>query len=271
MNKLQKSYLTVLLLVGSWICGIAHAWENKSKPWQRLENCHLVESIGNDGDSFHVKHGKKEYVFRLCYVDCPETSLSYPARVREQGEWWGISDEDVVKAGLDAEVFTMKLLRGKSFTVYTKMTDARGRSKLGREFAMIKVGGKWLCELLAENGLARSYGYTVATPDGVPRRDFRKRIDSLEARAKAAGLGAWKYAEGNVRGNFSGGTGNLESYDVTLKQPLWLYAGSDPNAKIARLPAGTKVRVMPGGGHWRVNVSVQLTGQCERTAVESLR
>jgi len=254
-----------LLLVGC-VLG-CYGWENKAKPWRKLEHCRIVESFGNDGDSFHIKHGSKEYVFRLCYADCPESSMSYPERVHEQAEWWGITDEDVVRAGNDAKKFTMKLLDGRDFTVYTKFTDARGRSKLGREFAMIKVGDKWLCERLVAAGLARSYGYTVTTPDGISRRDFRRRLDALELEAKAAGRGAWGYA---AKGESATGKKSDAGYEITVKRPLKLYPDGNSMKPVAILPAGSRLRVLEQSGRWRIKVSVTIEGECDRSAVEEL-
>ena len=44
-----------------------------SKDWIVLENCRLITNPANDGDSFHVSAGEKEYLFRLYFVDAPET------------------------------------------------------------------------------------------------------------------------------------------------------------------------------------------------------
>ena len=49
--------------------------------WVTLENCQLVSNPSNDGDSFHVRADNKEYIFRLYFVDAPETDAASPARL----------------------------------------------------------------------------------------------------------------------------------------------------------------------------------------------
>lgn len=54
--------------------------------WQKLENCQLVADEYGDGDSFHVRQGDKDFIFRLYFVDCPETDNRFPERVEEQAK-----------------------------------------------------------------------------------------------------------------------------------------------------------------------------------------
>ena len=39
----------------------------ESKDWIVLENCRLIVNPANDGDSFHVSAGTKEYILRLLF------------------------------------------------------------------------------------------------------------------------------------------------------------------------------------------------------------
>jgi len=162
------------------------------RKWQAFDDCKLLTNQANDGDSFHVKCNNREYIFRICFVDAPETSMTIPARVREQGEHWGISDEAVLDWGARAGEFTRDLLSNNEFMVFTKFEDARGRSKLPRHFAMIRVKDRFLSELLVENGLGRAYGYMVDLPDGSDDRRYMKGLDRLEAKAKRKKVGIWR-------------------------------------------------------------------------------
>ncbi len=168
----------------------AFGWDSKPKPWDELKGCRLLEHFGNDGDSFHVMHKGKEYIFRLCFVDCPETSDSVKHRVEEQAEWWGVTEDAVLRTGAAATAFSQELLKG-GFTVFTRYEDARGRSALKRNFAMIRVGDGYLSEALVSAGLARVYGYPVVTPDGQAAKSFRSHLDELEKEAKGERKGAW--------------------------------------------------------------------------------
>jgi len=261
-----------------WFCfsGWVFAWEKApEKPWDKLDNCHLVESYANDGDSFHVKHGEKEFVFRLCFVDCAETSMSYPQRIREQGEWWGISDKNVIKAGHDATKFTLKLL-DKGFTVFTKYKDARGNSKLGRNFAMIKVGDSYLSEELVKEGLARVYGYSVKTPDGKSRDSYRSRLDSLEKKAKREKKGAWDYAEVDFFKRSKEISAMPEVIDgdvagdaLTLTAPVALYSDNHSVSFLTTLAVGSVVYVLDKSGGHMIKVRApyrgsMIFGQCRR-------
>jgi hypothetical protein len=57
-----------------------------SSDWVTLENCRLIPNPANDGDSFHVSADGKEYLFRLYFVDAPETDAANPARLIETSE-----------------------------------------------------------------------------------------------------------------------------------------------------------------------------------------
>jgi endonuclease YncB( thermonuclease family) len=267
--KLLHIYLYLL-----WFCfvNVGFSWDNEVKPWEKLEGCRIVESFGNDGDSFHVMHQGKEYVFRICFADCPETSMTYPDRIKAQADWWGIKNEDVVKARHDATDFTMKLLKDKEFTAYTKHKDARGNSKLGREFVMIRVGTSFLSEALVKAGLARSYGYAVATPDGDSRNDYRHKLDLLEKKAKHDHVGGWKYA----KDNFIARSKDKPEVPVaaeagekyTLKMPVALYA-EGTGGFIGTLGAGSVVYVLDKTDRNMIKVRVMfrnkmVDGQCRR-------
>ena len=184
---LTRCRVAIGLLV---LCTFAFGWDAEPKPWDELVGCRLLANPSNDGDSFHVEHKGKEYIFRLCFVDCAETSHDYKDRVEDQAEWWGIETEEVLRYGAEAAAFTREILKGK-FTVFTRYEDARGQSALKRNFAMIKVGEKYLCEILVEAGLARTYGYPCVLPTGQSATSFRSHLDKLEKQAKRARKGAW--------------------------------------------------------------------------------
>lgn len=160
----------------------------RGSEWTVLENCRLLKSSSNDGDSFHVKHDDKEYIFRLYFVDSAETSMAYPERVREQASYFGISDSDAIKLGESASKFTASLLAAGPFTVVTAWEDARGNSRLPRHYGMVITGEGDLDELLVREGLARRFGMTVKNDLGSRKLSTLKRI---EQEAKDQKNGAW--------------------------------------------------------------------------------
>jgi endonuclease YncB( thermonuclease family) len=188
-------YVRLCLVIGLFALGVIPTLSAAGK-WKVYEDATLIKNDFNDGDSFHVMCGKYHYIFRLYYVDTPETSASYPDRVQAQADYFDITFKEALKIGDDATRFTDKLLSRKSFTVYTKKEDARGNSKRKRYFAMIKIGDDWLSTLLVENGLARVYGMRTDLPDnGKPIRKYSARLKARERTAKKEHKGAWKYSK----------------------------------------------------------------------------
>ncbi len=163
----------------------------KTSGWTVLEGCRLLKSGGNDGDSFHVMHDGKEYIFRLYYVDTPETSMSYPDRVRDQARYFGIDTDKTVRLGKEASYFTERILSRGPFTVVTKWQDAMGNSRLPRNYAIVVTAEGDLDELLAAEGLVRLYGMKI---DGGYGSQKHRILEQLEAEAKKEQFGAWGIA-----------------------------------------------------------------------------
>ena len=157
-----------------------------SKPWQELDNCILLPNESNDGDSFHIRWENQEFVFRIYFTDCPEADLTYRDRVEAQAAYFGISVEDAVRVGRMASDFTREFLT-QPFVIKTRWQYALGRSKLGRKYGFVSVGGQDLAEALVANGLARIHGVGVS---GLSTQEV-SRLKGLEETAKAKGLGAW--------------------------------------------------------------------------------
>ncbi|HAK06789.1 MAG TPA: hypothetical protein DCO65_05920 [Spartobacteria bacterium] len=68
-RSLNTIIIALLLSVGS------QTWASE-KEWVALTDCQYVDSKDNDGDSFRVHCGDKEFTARLYYVDAPETNLT---------------------------------------------------------------------------------------------------------------------------------------------------------------------------------------------------
>ena len=98
---------------------------NRSKDWMVLKECRLIPNPANDGDSFHVSAGEKEYLFRLYLVDAPETDEMTPRRLIDQAKYFNITVPQAIEAGRSAKDFTQGKL-SQPFTVFTHMSDAMG-------------------------------------------------------------------------------------------------------------------------------------------------
>jgi endonuclease YncB( thermonuclease family) len=167
---------------------LGNAWPGQ---WEKLENCRLAPDQHVDGDSFHVLHKGKNHIFRLYFVDCPETDTSFPERIVDQMEDFGLTnDAAVVAAGEKAKEFTKKFLAGQ-FTVLTKWENARGNSRQPRNYGVILVGKKNLAEELARAGYARAYGMSADYPDASRAKSFKEGLRRLQANAIREKLGAF--------------------------------------------------------------------------------
>ena len=161
-----------------------------AKPWHVLTNCALVANKANDGDSFHVRWGGTEFIFRIYFADCPEDETRFPDRVAEQARYFGITPAQALAVGRQAADFTRQLLMNP-FSVKTRWQKALGSSHLQRNYGFVEVAGtNDLAELLVKNGLARIHGVGVA---GLTQEEL-VRLHALEAQAKAEKLGAWGLA-----------------------------------------------------------------------------
>ncbi len=158
--------------------------------WYHYENCRLIEQDFNDGDSVHVRCGRRHYIFRLYFVDAPETDLSFPDRVDDQAEYWGLTPGQAVRLGQSATEFTEAFL-SEPFTVHTQRIDARGRSDRTRYFGMIETETGFLSEALVRNGLARLYGMSTDLPNGKPASRHWGALRSAERAARREKLGGW--------------------------------------------------------------------------------
>jgi DNA uptake protein ComE-like DNA-binding protein len=161
-----------------------------SKDWIVLENCLFISNPADDGDSFHVSAGAKEYIFRLYLVDAPETDEITPRRLVEQAKYFGITVPQAIEVGRAAKEFTREKL-SESFTVFTHMSDAMGQSRIERLYAFVETKEGDLGEQLVRNGLARVFGFKAAPP-GLRKSQLEvEKLQQFEDDAKKERIGAW--------------------------------------------------------------------------------
>ena len=184
-------YKIVLVAVAVLLtAAVAVGWRDGSKDWTVLENCRLIINPANDGDSFHVSVGSKEYIFRLYLVDAPETDEMNPTRLVEQAKYFAITVPQAIEVGRAAKEFTREKL-SEPFTVFTRMSDAMGRSKLERFYAFVQTKDGDLGEQLVRNGLARNYGFKAVPPQLRNSRLEMEKLQRFEDEARQEKIGAW--------------------------------------------------------------------------------
>ncbi len=165
----------------------------KAKKWEKLAACQYVEDKNNDGDSFRVKCGEKDFILRLYFVDAPETNLRDAERTRLQSEHFGVSLDETMKAGVKATEVARDTMKG-SFDVWTKWSSGGGRGKEVRYYGSVEADGKSLVEILVSSGLARIVGQVVPLPNGEKSTAYKKRLAAMESEARKQRVGVWAHS-----------------------------------------------------------------------------
>jgi DNA uptake protein ComE-like DNA-binding protein len=214
---------------------------DQSKNWIVLKDCRLIPNPANDGDSFHVSAGEKEYLFRLYLVDAPETDEMIPRRLIDQAKYFSITVPQAIEAGRVAKDFTHEKL-SQPFTVFTHMSDAMGQSRLERFYAFVETKEGDLGEQLVRNGLARSYGFKAAPPGLPSSRIEIEKLQQFEDEAKREKIGAWGANAGRLNvpaqtpSAFSSfvADGNTKSRLATADSPAVFSPVAKPGASSTR-------------------------------------
>ena len=254
---MNRSLPRLIGMAAAFVALAAPADAFAAKKWREYTGCRVIPNASNDGDSFHVKPTNiktKSYLFRLYFVDTPESETSLPERLQVQAEYFGIANPtDVVKVGKAAVKFTEKFLEDGNFTVYSRLSDALGRSDKDRDYAMVlNAAGQDLGTELVRNGLARVYGSGTDLGELEPYNRTEdawwRRLRQTELEAKKEKRGAWA---------LSGGPANplaaltapreVAEQDVVLARPILMYPLDAPNgAPMGQLRAGLTVHVVKG-------------------------
>jgi endonuclease YncB( thermonuclease family) len=169
--------------------------------YEIYRNCTLVEARNNDGDSFMLRlPDGRQSEFRLYFVDTPESAFKRYAggetnheRIRQQAaELGGITPEQAVEIGKKGKAYTLALLGGHPFTIFT-CWDSPFHEWRYHAFVEVRENGKsrWLHELLVERGLVRMKTKPADLPDGTPASKHRDHLRDLERRAKQSATGVW--------------------------------------------------------------------------------
>lgn len=178
------------LLATAFLFGASTANLFAHAPWVTLQGGHYLIKRPNDGDSFHVSVEGHEYIFRLYFVDAPETTAEFRDRVEEQAKYFGVTVDQVLEVGDLAKQFTREKLT-EPFLVRTCWEDAGGRSRMQRFYAFVQTRTGDLGEQLVENGLARSHPAT-AKPEGLTSAAAEwQKLMALERKAKREKVGGW--------------------------------------------------------------------------------
>jgi endonuclease YncB( thermonuclease family)/predicted flap endonuclease-1-like 5' DNA nuclease len=223
-------------------------------PWVTLQGGRFLLKRTNDGDSFHISVAGKEYIFRLYFVDAPETSADFRDRVEEQAKYFGITVEQNLELGELAKAYTREKLSGP-FLVRTCWEDAMGRSRMQRFFAFVQTNTGDLGEQLVENGLARFHRES-GKPEGLSSAASElRKLNTLERKAKQEKVGGWG--------------ANEERMAIRAKQPE-SEKGVDPFDKFFH-PEMTPETVIPSALTSSSPATVPLSSTSSRASVAPIQ
>lgn len=211
------SHCLVHIVFALLLLFVAPGVQAQTSAWHTISNVVFEADDFNDGDSFHATKDGKEYIFRLYYVDAPETVKTYSDRIHEQAIYWGITDRQVMEIGKEASAFARDFLR-QPFTIKTCWHKALGRSTLPRHYAIVLSGDgrRDLAEELVRNGLGQIYGEHRKLPDGLNRRQWFARLLRAEVEARRYRRGAWKLVPANAPLNNDRGARQTSEGAVTV-------------------------------------------------------
>jgi competence protein ComEA len=133
-------------------------------------------------------------VFRLYFVDAPETGAAFGERVEDQAAYFGLPPADIPALGKAAKEFARERL-AQEFTVVTRWQNARGMSSLARFYAIVLVRGQNLAYDLVSAGFARIHGLRATWPEGERASTVLSRLKNAELAAREKKLGAWGWTK----------------------------------------------------------------------------
>jgi endonuclease YncB( thermonuclease family) len=189
-----------IFVVAVLLASATKIYASAKKEWVTLSDCQYLDAADNDGDSFRVRAGDKEFTARLYYVDAPETNLRQAERTREQSIHFGITLDETMKAGVKAKERVRELLK-KPFVIWTRWATAGGRGRESRYYVIVEIDDKNLGEILINEGLARTKGVAPNLPTGEHAGAYMQRLEGLEADARQKKIGAWSTSTTKVETN----------------------------------------------------------------------
>jgi hypothetical protein len=158
--------------------GASFFWRTELEPARRLNQSQLVGIATSHNTGL---------------LPQPQCRVTYPERVRQQSEHFGITLDETLKSGAKAKERLEELLR-RPFIVRTRWAIAAGRGRETCYYGLVEVGGKSLAEILVSEGLARARGVAPNLPSGEKAKAYMQRLESFEREARQKHLGAWANA-----------------------------------------------------------------------------
>ncbi len=164
---------------------------------EEIHDATFVDAPTNTGDRFLISANDQQIPVHLLWVSCPSPLADDAASLKYHSQYFGISDEDTVALGRQAQEFTASYLKDKPLRVFTRWQKDKNGAVLASVLPS-ELGD--FAGILVDNGLA-----AINPPLAKPA--IRRRTDETatgvlkerEATAKAKPLppGAWSLSTSN--------------------------------------------------------------------------
>jgi endonuclease YncB( thermonuclease family) len=223
--------------------------------WETLKNPTFDSASFTDGDSIPLVTEDGEMIINLYFIDAPETNDRYPDKINEQAQYWGRTVEETIAAGKAAGEFVRTALEN-NFVVETRRASIAGGTT-PRYYGMIKIGDRYLSEMLVEAGFARVRGKTHELADGTSAAAFLEKLTPLENTAQTNQTGVWnKNGDIEIVVKVTPPETNTPPGVIILSEPATAYAEDGSFRALGTLKPGHKVKVVDDEPYLRVLIAV---------------
>jgi DNA uptake protein ComE-like DNA-binding protein len=252
------------LVVAALILDLSAAVCVSQDLWVTLEPGRYLIKRANDGDSFHISVSGKEYIFRLYFVDAPETTSEFRDRVEEQASYFGITVEETLRLGDLAKAFTREKL-SRPCKVRTCWENAPGRSRMQRFYAFVQISDGDLGEQLIENGLARVHGASTKSVGIASASPELQKLTRLEQKAKQEKVGGWGANEDRMtaRAEEPESAKGVDPFKTSLHSSNVEFANTSPSPISAAIKTPSTVRSNSAVAEMKLDVNTASSAELE--------
>lgn len=167
--------------------------------FEEIRDATFIDAPSNTGDQFLISANSQQIPVRLLWVTCPSPLAEDTANHKYHSQYFGISVDDSVALGRQAQEFTAAYLKDKSLRVLTRWQ----KDKNGAILASIQPAELGdFAGILVDNGLA------AVNPPKDAKTPTRRRSDEnaiavlkereTTAKAKPLPPGAWSLSTGKA-------------------------------------------------------------------------
>lgn len=166
---------------------------------EEIQDASYVPDPTNTGDRFRVSTVNQIITVRLMSVSCPSPRAEDEENLKRHSSYFGITMDDSVAVGRQAQEFTDTYLKNKPLRILTRWM----RDESGAVLAIVQPGEVGdFSGILVDNGLAAISTVDAKSSDRKSTEEARRAsLKEREAAAKAKALppGAWSFLPANPK------------------------------------------------------------------------